>query len=143
MHGHDFHLDAEIPELQLHLARHGFEGGMGDGVTTLLRLVQQPQGRQTGSVRGQIEERHLALLLRAHAGLHRRHRRLDARRQPLLRVFVRHTHLRFPLAPGETRQAILGKAARTGRRPAEQPQRPVSGGVDDGQPREAGEQRET
>ena len=51
--------------------------GVEDAV---LHRVQQPQGRQAGSVRGQVEERRLALHLRAHAGLHRRQHRLDARR---------------------------------------------------------------
>ena len=78
LHGHDFHLDAEILELELDQARHRLERFLRIAGLARRRIVEQLERRQLARL-GRVEHRHLALFLDALALLDHRRRRLDAR----------------------------------------------------------------
>ena len=84
----------------------------------------------------------LSLFLRPHAGLNGPHYRFNARWNPLLLAAALYFRVGFPLALGETRLAIFGKAPHTRPHPAYEPEGPVTGAVHNRHPGDAGEQGE-
>ena len=145
VHRHHFDADAEVGQLELHLARHGLQRLVGQAVGVGLGLVQQGQRRQL-AVGLDLEQGHLALALHPLARLHPGHGGLDPRRRPPRLLLLDHGHAlargllaRLPRAP-------LAPAAAHRRQPAARPVEQGQGGgpgevheADPGQVREQGD----